>query len=484
MGESLKNKAAKGVIWSAIERFSVQGIQFILTIIIARLVSPSDYGLIAMLGIFLAIAQTFIDSGFSNALIQKQDRTETDFSTVFYFNIVVGIIVYLLLYLCSPFIASFYNEPKLDLITKVVGLNLIISSFSVVQRAKLTIALNFKLQAVASLIAVVISGVVGVYMAYVGYGVWAIAVQALLNNFLNTLLLWIVAKWMPGICFSWESFKGLFGFGSKLLMADLLNTIYLNLYSLVIGKRFSATLLGYYNRTSTIAQFPSINISSIVNRALFPILCEVQNDDEKLLDTYKKAIRITAYCIFPLMTTMLCLAKPFILVALGEKWLPSSELLQILCLAYFMTPIMILMFQVLNVKGRSDYSLKAEFYKKGSSIALLFITMPFGVKIMCWGLVIYAVCDFLIMIFFLKKVLNHITLKEHFKLLSPIVGICILMAIFLLFTLFIISNPILKILAGIFIAIICFWGFSSIFKLQEYFFLKQIIFKYLNTHIK
>ena len=177
-------------MWSAVERFSVQGIQFILTIIIARLVSPSDYGLIAMLGIFLAIAQTFIDSGFSNALIQKQDRTEADFSTVFYFNIVVGVVVYLLLYLCSPFIASFYNEPKLDLVTKVVGLNLIISSFSVVQRAKLTIALNFKLQAVASLIAVIISGGIGVYMAYVGYGVWAIAIQALLNNFLNTVFVW------------------------------------------------------------------------------------------------------------------------------------------------------------------------------------------------------------------------------------------------------------------------------------------------------
>lgn len=477
MSELLKGKAAKSVMWSAVERFSVQGIQFILTIIIARLVSPSDYGLIAMLGIFLAIAQTFIDSGFSNALIQKQDRTETDFSTVFYFNIIVGVVVYVLLYFCSPFLASFYNEPKLDLVTKVVGLNLIINSFSVVQRAKLTIALNFKLQAVASLIAVVVSGAVGVYMAYVDYGVWAIAFQALLNNLLNTLLLWIIAQWMPKICFSWESFKGLFGFGSKLLIADLLNTIYLNLYSLVIGKRFSATSLGYYNRTSTIAQFPSINISSIVNRALFPILCEVQNDDEKLLDAYKKAICITAYCIFPLMTTISCIAKPFILVVLGEKWLPSSELLQILCLAYFLTPIMILMLQVLNVKGRSDYSLKAEFYKKGSSIILLFITMPFGVKTMCWGLVVYAVFDFLIMSHFLMKVLTNMTIKEHCYIIFPIGLLCVFMSGIILSVTSILIDPLIQVLIGSLTAFTSYLCMSSLFKIKGFALLKKIILK-------
>lgn len=480
MSETIKSKAAKSVLWSAVERFSVQGVQFVLTIVIARLVSPSDYGLIAMLGIFIAIAQTFIDSGFSNALIQKQQRTETDFSTVFYFNIVVGITVYLLFYLCSPYIASFYNEPELDIIAKVVGLNLIISAFSVVQRAKLTIALNFKLQALISLSSVLISGITGISLAYLGYGVWAIVFQSLINNFLNSVLLWSLAKWIPRICFSWKSFNQLFKYGSKLLMAGVLDTIYLNLYSLVIGKRFSATSLGYYNRTSTIAQFPSINISGIINRALFPILCEVQNHKEELVDTYNKTVRITACCVFPLMTILFCLSEPLIEVILGEQWMPSGKLLQILCLAYFMTPIMILMLQILNVKGRSDYSLKAEFCKKGTSLLLLLITMPFGIKVMCWGLVVYAVCDFLIMSFFLRKVLAQATIRHHIRLLSPIISICILTTIVTLSVLSFILNPVLKVWGGLMVAIICFCFFFTVFRFQEYFFVKRFIINFFN----
>lgn len=477
MNESLKNKAARSVMWSAVERFSYQSVQFLLTIIIARLVSPTDYGLIAMLGIFLAIAQTFIDSGFSNALIQKQDRTETDYSTVFYFNIVVGVVVYILLYLCSPFIASFYNEPKLDLVTKVVGLNLIISSFSVVQRAKLTIALNFKLQAVASLIAVFISGLVGVYMAYVGYGVWAIAFQALLNNFLNTLLLWMLTKWIPRICFSWEAFKVLFKFGSKLLLAGLLNTVYLNLYSLVIGKRFSATSLGYYNRTSTIVQFPSNNLSNIINRAMYPILCETQENNEKLLYVYKNSIKIISFCIFPLMTILFCLAKPLIYIVLGEKWLPCIPLLQILCIAYIGSPLMLFMSQIITIQGKSEYALKGEIYKKSTAIILLLTTMPFGLEIMCIGLIIYSFFDFIIMYSFLKKILLGITLMDHIKLLAPITIICIFSGVMTYIITNFISHPIYEIFIGVLFIVSCVIIGSIFMKMNELVFFKQLITK-------
>lgn len=250
-GESLKTKAVKSVMWSSIERFSVQGIQFILSIVIARLVTPSEYGLIAMLSIFLAIAQTFIDSGFSNALIQKQGRTETDNSTVFYFNIAVSIIVYGMLYGAAPFIADFYKEPLLTTVTRWIGLNIIISAFSIVQRAILIIKLDFKTQAKASLIAVILSGGVGIAFAYYGYGVWALVIQAIASNFINTFLLWIFAKWTPAFRYSWQSFRTLFAFGSKLLLSGLLHTIYMNLYSLVIGKKFSAVEVGYFNRAST-----------------------------------------------------------------------------------------------------------------------------------------------------------------------------------------------------------------------------------------
>ena len=453
-------------MWSAVERFSVQGIQFILTIIIARLVSPSDYGLIAMLGIFLAIAQTFIDSGFSNALIQKQDRTEADFSTVFYFNIVVGVVVYLLLYLCSPFIASFYNEPKLDLVTKVVGLNLIISSFSVVQRAKLTIALNFKLQAVASLIAVIISGGIGVYMAYVGYGVWAIAIQALLNNFLNTVLLWVVTKWVPKFCFSWMSFRILFNFGSKLLLSGLLHTIYTNLYNIVIGKKFSAMELGYYNQAYTIAFFPSNSIMSIMSRAIYPIQCSIQDDDERLKNIFLQYLRISVYVIFPLMIGICVLAKPFVLLILTEKWLSMVPLLQIMCIAYMWTPIMVINNNIVNVKGRSDYFLKAEILKKVIAILILFITIPFGIKVMCYGLILYSFCDMYIMSRYACKIISC-SFKTQIKAILPIIFLNILTALCIYLSMLFINEPLFQLVFGFIIGVMVYCGGSFFLKLKE-----------------
>lgn len=467
MSESLKSKAANSVMWSAVERFSVQGIQFILTIIIARLVSPSDYGLIAMLGIFLAIAQTFIDSGFSNALIQKQDRTETDFSTVFYFNIVVGVFVYLLLYLCSPFIASFYNEPKLDLITKVVGLNLIISSFSVVQRAKLTIALNFKLQAVASLIAVVISGVVGVYMAYVGYGVWAIAIQALLNNFLNTVLLWVVAKWIPKFCFSWVSFKELFGFGSKLLIGSLLHTTYTNLYTLCIGKFFSARELGFYNRAFSLAQYPSSNLTNIITRVTYPIECEMQNNNEKLQNSFYQFIRLTAFIVFPLMIGLCALAEPIIKLLLTDKWLGAVPFLQTMCLAYMWDPIMRMNWDLLNVKHRSDYSLKSEIIKKTVAVSILIITIPFGIEIMCVGLIIYSLADIFIVTRFTIRILPNVSFLKEIRSLLPILILSISMGGIVLFISCCIENTLFKILIGILAGSIYYIFAAYLFKWNE-----------------
>ena len=308
MSDSLKHQAIKGVMWSAVERFSVQGIQFILTIIIARLVLPSDYGLIAMLNIFLAIARVIVDSGFSSALIQKQDRTETDFSTVFYFNIFISIGFYLLLYISAPYIASFYREPDLSPVTRWIGLNIVISGFSVVQRAKLTINVDFKRQAKASFAAVLISGVIGILLAYKGWGVWALVVQTLSSSLLNTLLLWMFAKWVPKWEFSKESFNTLFSFGSKLLLSGLLHTIYINLYSLVIGRRYTSMDVGFYNRAYQFASFPSINIVEIINRVIFPIQCEIQDDNECLKKSFLKYLKMSCFIVFPLMIIVAALS--------------------------------------------------------------------------------------------------------------------------------------------------------------------------------
>ncbi len=409
----------KGVLWSSIERFSAQGISFILGIVIARLVTPGEYGLIAMLSIFMAIAQAFIDSGFGNALIQKKDRSEIDYSTVFYFNIVISIIIYGLLYLCAPLIAKFYNQPALTSVTRWIGLNLIFISLSIVQRTRLNIDLNFKQQAKVSLAAVIISGIIGIYLAYMGFGVWALVSQSLSNNLLSTIFLWITTKWHPMLEFSISSFKRLFSFGSKLLVSGLLHTIYLNLYSLVIGKFYNAADVGYYNRAYTISQYPSTNIVTIITRAIYPVQCEHQDDDVWLENNFLKHLRMICFVVFPLMVLLAITAQPLVNILLTEKWLPAADLIFILSLAYMWYPVMVLNNQILNVKGRSDYFLRAELIKKTVAFIILFATLPFGVIWLCIGVFMYNVFDMILIIWFAKKVLP-IGYISQFKSISPI----------------------------------------------------------------
>lgn len=464
---SLKNQAASSVLWSAIERFSVQGIQFVLTMLIARVLLPSDFGLIAMLAIFMAIAQTFIDSGFANALIQKKDRSEEDYSTVFYFNGAISVVLYLLLYIASPYIASFYNETQLDLITKVVGLSLIINALGIVQRARLTIALDFKRQAYASLSAVIVSGILGVWMAYKGYGVWALVIQSLLNNLLNVLLLWIFAKWCPRLCFSYSSFKTLFSFGSKLLLSSLLHTLYTNLYGLVIGKKFLAIELGYYNRAFTFAQFPSVNLANILMRAIYPIQCRIQDDTKQMRSFFLKYLRLSCYCIFPVMIGLCVLSEPLVRLILTDKWLSVVPLMQILCIAYMWDPVMKINTSVLQAKGYSDYFLYAEIIKKIVALIILFISIPYGVKIMCAGLILYAFADMIIISFYSKKLIS-VSFFEQMKTLLPIILLSFSMGALTYLLSLLFENAIIKLLLGSIAGVLYYLLISYLFKFEEF----------------
>lgn len=466
MADSLKSQAVKGVVWSAVERFSVQGIQFVLSIIIARLVAPSEYGLIAMLGIFLAIAQTFIDSGFSNALIQKKDRTEIDFSTVFYFNIVVSLVVYLILFLSAPYIALFYKEPLLDIITKWVGLNIIISALSIVQRAKLTIQLNFKTQAKASLIAVVVSGICGIIMAYYGYGVWALVCQSLLNNLLNTLFLWIFAHWYPLWVFSFSSFRVLFSFGSKLLFSGLLHTIYLNMYSLVIGRTYSSEMVGYYNRAYQFASFPSVNILGMISRVIYPIQCNLQNDKLKSRELLLIYLRLCSFLMFPLLIIMAVVADDFILLILSKKWLPSGNLLSILCISYLFYPLLMVNGSFLNSMGRSDLVLKAEFIKKIVAVLVLIFTISFGIEIVCWGFFFYNVFDYFIMTIYQKKILN-VGFRQQILALLPIFTLSSVLSLFLVGIHLCLSDSLLRLIFCVFGGMLLYLILAFLFRMKE-----------------
>lgn len=474
---SVKQQATNSVIWSAVERFSVQGIQFLLALVIARLLGPDAYGTVAMLSFFMAIAQAFIDGGFANALIQKRQKREEDFSTVFYFNIVISVFIYLLLFVASPWIAAFFEMDVLEGITRVFGLTLVINSFGIVQQARLTIALDFRRQAYASLIAVLISGGVGIWMAYTGHGVWTLVWQALLNNLLRVVFIWIFSRWLPRLEFSMQSFRELFGFGSKLLLSTLLHNIYTNLYTLIIGKLFTSTELGYYNRSFTIAQFPSINITNVIVRAVYPIQCRIQDDLEETKAFFMKYMRMSCYLIFPIMVALCAVAEPLVRLVLGDQWLPMVPMLQLLCIAFMWDPVMRINNNILNVKGRSDYFLYAEIIKKVVAFSILLASLPFGVVGMCAGLLVYSFADIVIIVYYSRKLVG-ITLMQQICALTPVLLLAASMGgVMYAVTLVGVFSPLVKLCVALLLGGIYFVVVSWTFRFQEFAMLKSLVLR-------
>lgn len=466
MSDSLKSKTVKGVVWSSIERFSTQGVQFLIMIIMARLLTPKDYGLIGMLAIFLAVAQSLIDSGFSQALIRKQNRTDVDNSTVFYFNIIVSCSLYLILFISAPFVADFYNQSELTSVMRVVCLGVILNSLAVVQRALLTVRIDFKTQAKASLSAAVISGCIGIVLAYSGFGVWALVVQQLLNLSVNTLLLWIFSKWRPIAVFSWDSFHELFAFGSKMLASGLLDTLYRNIYPMVIGKLFSASSLGHYTRAQQFSEFPSSNITGIIQRVTYPVLCGIQDDMERLTNVYRKFLKLSAFIIFPLMIGLSAVALPFVDIILGVQWSFCGQLLQIICFAMMWYPIHSINLNLLQVKGRSDLFLRLEIIKKILGITVLCITAPFGLIVMCYGQIFNSIVALAINTYYTGKLINVGFIRQMKDLLPTILLSLTMFGTILLVNGFIESNM-YRLIIGIMVGIVVYVSGSYIFKFKE-----------------
>ena len=467
-------KVVSGVMWSTVERFSVQGIQLVLSMVIARLLLPSDYGLVAMLSVFLNISQVFVDSGFSKALIQKQNRTNEDCSTVFYFNIAVSSSIYLLLFIYSPLIASFYNEPQLSQILRVSALNLIITSLSLFNIH----SLDYKRYAKITLASVLISGTCGLAMAYNGFGVWSLVFQTMLNNTMICILLWASSKWCPSLVFSKQSFKELFGFGSKLLASSLLTSIYANLYTLFIGKVFSSKELGLYNRSMTIVNMPSSNISEIITRVTYPVECELQNEDDKLIEKFFGFIRMTCFIVFPLMIGVLVLAEPFIRVVLTAKWIEAVPIIQILCIAFMFQPLMAMNWQLLNVKHRSDLALKSEIIKKLIAISILLFSLQFGLLAMCWGLAFYSLVDMVVITIFTKKILPKVTITKEIYLLLPVFAISIVsgLAVYAI-NHFLIASYMLRLFVGALLGGVIYTALAYIFRFKELSLIRSFIKK-------
>lgn len=469
--DNLKSKTVKGVMWSSIDRFSTQGISFVFSILIARLLLPSDYGVIAMLGIFMAVSQCFIDSGFGTALIRKNDRTETDFCTVFYFNIVVACLFYGLLWISSPYIAQFYDMPLLETVTKVVGLNLIVGSLSGIQSAQLSIAIDFKSRAKISVVTTLFTGIVGLWLAYRGYGVWALVFQTLSSNILRTILLWITVRWMPKLIFSWKSFKELFSFGSKLLASGLLDTIYNNVYTIVIGKFFSAKSLGVYSRADGLAQFPSSNITGVLQAVTFPVLSTIQDDEARLADAYKRFLRLSAFVIFPLMMGLSAVADPFIRITLTDKWEGAIYFLQIICFSLMWYPIHAINLNLLQVKGRSDYFLKLEIIKKILGVCVLCVTIPLGLVAMCYGRVVTSILCLGLNTYYTNKLIGYGFVKQMKDLLHIILHSLVMYGIVLAIVQWL-PNLWMQLIVGILVGVVYYVIGAYLMKFDE---LKEVM---------
>ena len=462
---NLKQKAINGALWSGTERALTRGTQFIVTIILARLLTPADYGLIGMMAIFMAIAQSLINSGFGQALIQKKDADSTDFSTVFYFNIVVSVLIYLILFVTAPLIADFYEQTKLIQLARVMGLNFIINAFGLIQTTILTKSIDFKTQTKISFISIITSGLLGISLAYMGWGVWALVFQVLCKHLLHTVFLWVFNSWRPLATFSYQSFKDLFSFGSKLLLAGLLDTVFKNIYLLIIGKYFSAVSLGFYTQAKRLQELPVLTFTSIIRKVTFPTFSQIQDDNAQLKIGYQKSLKVSAFIIFPLMVGLAVVAEPFVLVVLTEKWKGAIPFIQILSIAGMLYPIHALNVNILQVKGRSDLFLRLELIKKGLTVIAIIISIQWGVIGLVIGGLIVSVLALGINTYYSAKMIQYPFSNQIADLFS-ILLISIAMAIGIYGLTFIITDMLVLLLSQTISGLVLYFLISWLFKMD------------------
>jgi teichuronic acid exporter len=464
--DSLKSTAAKGIIWSAVDKFAVQIGQFAVSIVLARILLPEDFGLLGMLAIFIALSQTFIESGMGLGLIQRQDRTDVDFSTVFVFNLAISSLFYLLLFFSAPFIASYFNQPQLIDLARVLGLSLFISSLAIVQRTKLTIAINFKAIAKTNVIGVIIGGIAGIVAAMYGFGVWSLVIQTLLGSFASTGSLWFFSHWTPSIAFSRNSFRNLFGFGSKLLLSGLYAQLLTNVYNICIGKYYPISSLGYYTRAKGFADISAGTITSILQQATFPILAAVQNDKEKLVSVYSRMIRMSSFFIIPMMTLIALLAKPIVILLLTEKWVAVIPLLQWMVFARIFFPMSAINMNLLNAIGRSDLFLKIDLSKLPLTVIAMIVTIPLGVKAMIIGHVVTSGVAFFINAYLPGKYYGYGAISQ-LKDMIPVIFATIGMSIVVFFMTYFIDSLLLQLIIGSLLAMVSYVSFCWLLKLEE-----------------
>lgn len=466
MADDLRKKTAKGLLWNSIHQFGMQGIQFCLMLVMARILSPSDYGILGLYSVFFALASIFIYCGFTEALIRKQNRTQTDMSTVFFFNVGMSIICYIIIFIIAPFVADFYKMPIITNLMRVAGLSVIFNALMAIHGAVMNFTLNFKTQAKISLTHSSVAGIAGLIFALCGLGVWSLILQGIVQSICGIILFWTLSKWRPTWEFSTKSVKEFWDYGSKLIVIGLINTIYNNIYPIVIGKSFSAATLGHYSRAHHWASFPSTNLTNMLKTVSFASLVKIQDDDIRLERVYRKMIRTSAFIIIPAMAGLSAIAKPLIYVVIGEKWALCASILQVICFTYMLAPIHSLNLNLLKVKGRTDLTLRISIVQKVLAIIALIIALPYGILAMCYAGIITSFLMLFMNTYYTGKFINVGFIRQMRDILPSFILSMIMMAIVFLIQ-SVIPNIYLNLIVSIIIGIAFYYGFSVLFKFEE-----------------
>lgn len=450
-------------------------VQFVVGLVLARILSPAEFGLVGMITVFLAVSQSLVDSGFGQALIRKKEADEADYSTVFHFNFFAGLIIFILFYLSAPAIARFYAQPELTDIARALGIIILINATIITQRTRLTRAVNFRLLMKVNLTAAVISGIVAIILALNGFGVWSLVWRSITGSAVQAIILWYTNKWIPALKFSKASFRSLFSFGSRLLISGLIDTLYRNIYLLIIGKFFSAAELGYYTRADQFSRLASQNLTGTLQRVSYPVLSMVQDENERLKAGYKKLISSTMFITFFLMMGMAAVARPMIIVLIGEKWLPSVQYLQLLCLSAMLFPLHALNLNILNVKGRSDLFLRLEVIKKILAVPVILAGVFMGIMEMLIGMIILSFVGYFINTYYSGRLINYPIREQIADILPSFVLALVVSSCVFIISLLISLNPILLLSVQLAVLTTLMIGLSRIFRLKAYLNIREIL---------
>lgn len=477
---SINNSIIGGLLWKLLERFGTQGLQFIIQIILARLLFPSDYGILALIVIFITIANVFVQSGLSTSLIQKKVVDQVDYSSVLYVSLGIAGILYCILYFTAPLIGIFYNNDSLILVLRVLALTLFPGAFNSIQNAIVSRTMQFKRLFYSSVGAGIASGIVGIYLAYHGYGIWALVFQQLTNQICITLILWFTVKWRPTLQFSLERVKVLYSFGWKLLVSALLETSYNELRSLIIGKMYNPAVLGYYNRGQQFPQLIISNINGSIQSVMLPALAAQQDYTNRVKSMMRRSIVTSSFIVLPMMAGLAVVAEPLVLLLLTDKWLPSVPFLQIFCIIYALMPIHTANLQAINAMGRSDIFLMLEIIKKILGLSILVVALPFGVYVLALSGVVSSIISSFINAYPNKRLLNY-GYGEQIKDILPSLLLSLVMGVIVYLLIYLGLNPLTTMLLQIVVGIIVYMGLAFLFKLECFTYLIQTILSLFKT---